>query len=318
MVYTSMATRAARNGHLEFCQQTMARDLGMSRSWVNAGARELEQRGLILVERRFIGRLQRSSRYALLDGIRKTEAKGADSGGLGEDSPPPGGSYPDPVGETTSALLDTVVDHGAEHDGKGCQPTDGALQLADQLRRQRADTSHESQIHIPLSDRCQRADRSSNQDSARSAGIAPDWRPSVDDLAWARARNPLLDTDAFTETFVLTCRAKGYHYADPSAAWCLWIADPKSPLPLLKPAAQTNPSGDSDHVPDQSPDHETVHASDRDRLAWNPGSAGRKTFSPSPTGRSFDLAADNASRAHACLERLLGRRADAPSPGYSA
>jgi hypothetical protein len=57
-------------------------------------------------------------------------------------------------------------------------------------------------------------------ESAREAAepVPADWVPTVDDMAWARSRHPNLDILAFTESFVLSCRAKGYRYADPSAA----------------------------------------------------------------------------------------------------
>ena len=76
---------------------------------------------------------------------------------------------------------------------------------------------------------------------ARSA----DWVPTVDDIAWARSRHPNLDILAFTETFVLSCRAKGYRYADPSAAWRRWLIEPKGKLPQLPAATFPLRSGTS-------------------------------------------------------------------------
>src|SRR5690349_16011780 len=67
-----------------------------------------------------------------------------------------------------------------------------------------------------------------------------DWTPSAADTAWALARHPDLDVLAFTEHFLLTCRAKGYRYADPSAAWRRWLLGPKGRLPLI-----TEPTGET-------------------------------------------------------------------------
>ena len=63
-------------------------------------------------------------------------------------------------------------------------------------------------------------------------------------MAWARSRHPNLDILAFTESFVLSCRAKGYRYADPSAAWRRWLIEPKGKLPQL-PAPTDSRSGTS-------------------------------------------------------------------------
>lgn len=297
MVYTSMATRAARNGHLEVCQLTMARDIGRSRAWVNAGAQELEISGLVRVERRYVGRIQRSSRYVLIDGLRSAGERTADS---------------ESVGETTSVPAGGPEDKGDDPCGTMCKSADGA---ADQqaTRRQPTDTSHESQIHTSLPDGRERADRSMDQDSAANPvdapAIGPDWRPSEDDLAWARDRMPDLDTEAFTQAFVLTCLAKNYHYADPSFGWRLWIADPKKPLPTLRPTPQSK--------------HQTPAFGDssRDRIdiEFQPSADlpkdQRKIFSGGRAGQGpGDLRALNAGRAAACLGRILERRA----PGASA
>ena len=59
------------------------------------------------------------------------------------------------------------------------------------------------------------------------------WVPAAADIAWAKVRHPDLDVLVFTETFVLSCRAKGYRYSDPSAAWRRWLIEPKGRLPLL-------------------------------------------------------------------------------------
>ena len=309
-LYTSMTTLASVRGEVELCQETMARNIGRSRAWVNAAANELERFGLVRVQRVFVDGLQRPSRYVLLDGLRQPSAdlpehpkgKSAKEHCSERDAAASG-----PVGETTSHAVESPADSGDTQTEHRCQS---------------ADTSHESQIHITLSPVRARACLSSDQSSGPNPGIAPDWRPSDADVAWARARHPRLDVEAFTEHFVLACQAKGYRYADPGAGWRLWISDPKSPLPLIQSAAaRSQPaqpitlSGETDHVSGhtRSSDHEF---SGGNSSGWktfrDDGRAGRKTFSGGAGGSAVDLAAVNASRAHAVLERLLGRRTYGP------
>jgi hypothetical protein len=126
--------------------------------------------------------------------------------------------------------------------------------------------------------------------------VPADWVPTVDDMAWARSRHPNLDILAFTETFVLSCQAKGYRYADPSAAWRRWLIEPKGKLPQL-PTPTT---------PVQEPPHET-----RTAKPWNRGTA-----HPSVTSGG-SLADANHRRAAACLDRLMGRRTGDPSAGHA-
>ena len=61
----------------------------------------------------------------------------------------------------------------------------------------------------------------------RSARAVPpaSWVPSAEDVAYAMARRPDLDPLLFGELFVLSCRANGYAYADPSAAYRKWLID---------------------------------------------------------------------------------------------
>jgi hypothetical protein len=136
------------------------------------------------------------------------------------------------------------------------------------------------------------------RESAREAAepVPADWVPTVDDMAWARSRHPNLDILAFTESFVLSCRAKGYRYADPSAAWRRWLIEPKGKLPQL-PAATT---------PAQEPTHETRTANPRNRGSAHPSA---------PVGGS--LADANHQRAAACLDRLMGRRTGDPFAGHA-
>jgi hypothetical protein len=112
--------------------------------------------------------------------------------------------------------------------------------------------------------------------SALPADIPADWVPTAADVAWARSRCPNLDILAFTENFVLACCAKGYRYADASAAWRKWLVEPKGRLPTieLRPGAS--------------------------RLHPHTG-AGQGRGGP-------PLAERNAAIAQACLDRINARR----------
>jgi hypothetical protein len=49
---------------------------------------------------------------------------------------------------------------------------------------------------------------------------------------------------SFTEMFVLSCQARGYRYANISAAWRRWLLEPKGkPLAPTKPTACPTPHG---------------------------------------------------------------------------
>jgi hypothetical protein len=149
-----------------------------------------------------------------------------------------------------------------------------------------ADTSHHDESNTSFSS------------SAREP-VSADWVPTVDDIAWAKSRHPNLDVLAFTESFVLSCRAKGYRYADPSAAWRRWLIEPKGKLPQL-PVATANAA------PAQEPAHETRSAKPRNRGPAHPS-----------VPADGSLSDDNRRRAAACLDRLMGRRAGDPSAGHA-
>ena len=268
-VYAALATYADRAGWIWVRQETIAADLERSRAWVHAAIAELEGQGLILHDRQYIEGRQRASRYRLQDGL-------------------------------TRQAGDTV--------GLVSEEADAAVQPAD--------TSHHDESKDPLppaasesSDRAgQEADASPSEPLPASPCapappecIAPDWVPTAADVAWAKARHPDLDVLAFTETFVLSCRAKGYRYSDPSAAWRRWLVEPKGRLPRLgPPSPRTAPNQDQDHD-DRRPNHR------------------HRGFPRPPSGPSTPgLAERNAERAAACLERILGRRAAAASAGPSA
>ena len=140
MVYTSMTTRARTDGQVEFCQLTMAKDLGMSRAWVNAGAQELERAGLILVYRVF------------LDGLRTPEslyaprwienAEGCQVRPDVMDRQPRGahGDLSEPVGKTTSTHAERSTDYRDEDTASQCHSANGGTDQPVVVRCQPAGT----------------------------------------------------------------------------------------------------------------------------------------------------------------------------------
>jgi biotin operon repressor len=267
-VYAALSTYADRAGWIWVRQETIASDLERSRAWVHAAIAELEGQGLILHDRQYIEGRQRASRYRLRDGLPR-EAR------------------------------ETV--------GTVSEKTDAAVQPADTNHH---DESKDSLWHS-VGESPGEAGQGINGDppepcpaslhaSASPDGIAPDWVPTAADVAWEKARHPNLDVLAFTETFVLSCRAKGYRYSDPSAAWRRWLIEPKGRLPLLRALSPKAASK-------QDTDHDDRRPNDRHRGSSRPSR-------PSSSG----LAERNAERAAACLERILGRRAAAASAGPSA
>jgi hypothetical protein len=182
-------------------------------------------------------------------------------------------------------------------DGLARRRTDNDTELAELSEQadaavKPADTSH----HDESKDSFSGLTRESAPEA--SGPVPADWVPTVDDMAWARSRHPNLDILAFTESFVLSCRAKGYRYADPSAAWRRWLIEPKGKLPQLQTAAAQAPA--------QEPTHETRSANSLNRGSANPSA---------PSGSS--LADTNHRRAAACLDRLMGRRTGDPSSGHA-
>jgi hypothetical protein len=125
------------------------------------------------------------------------------------------------------------------------------------------------------------------------AEVPTDWAPTADDIAWARTRHPNLDVLAFTESFILTCRAKGYRYADLSAAWRQWLLKPKGHLPILRQPETPAEKIHYDRKPHRP--HARPHAR--------------------PVDHGPSLAQRNHAHAVACLERILGRRAGDPPAG---
>ena len=53
--------------------------------------------------------------------------------------------------------------------------------------------------------------------------VPQDWTPPPSDRHWAADRFPGIDVDGHAERFVQQCRAHGYRYRDPAAAWKSWL-----------------------------------------------------------------------------------------------
>jgi Helix-turn-helix domain len=276
--YSALATYADRNGWIWVRQSTLAADLERSRPWVLAALAELESAGLLQHERRFVEGRQRASRYRLLDGITRFPAAN-DQPDLDVDQ-----YLPDQDLAGLAEQVSDVRDSGVS----------------------RPDTNHNEDSSLSLSGAGEReTDR--NQDflgkEEEPAGSVPlDWVPTAADVIWAKGKHPKLNVLVFTERFVLTCRAKGYRYADPSAAWRRWLIEPKGRLPLLpSPPLPRIANQDSRH--DRPANHHTrQHRSSATEFA----SAG-----PS-------LAERNDAHAAATLERIMARRARGATPGHTS
>jgi|tagenome__1003787_1003787.scaffolds.fasta_scaffold20970256_2 hypothetical protein len=308
--YSAIACLVDRNGAAEFCQATLGNNIGKSRAWINAMIRELEQAGLLRVERVFIDGLQRANRYVLTDRLER----GCWNGGA------------ESVGETTDLTPNEAPSFENDRTA-GIADRPGATAVKP------ADTSQDSDSHLSLKYPGVRASGTGNRGEARyHVALTPDWQPDEADLAWALDVCPELDTQAFTERFVLGCLAKGYRYTDYRAGWRKWLAEPKGPLPLRSAIADQFPieSGDAQHDradlrfdsadsfggagPFGRSETGGIHNGLQDRKSFRGGPGReRKTFSIGGNDeRPVDLAAFNAGRARACLERLMGRGAPGP------
>jgi len=268
VVYAALATYADKLGWIWARQSTIAADLERSRTWVLAAVGELEAAGLLQHERQYIEGRQRASRYRLLDGIQRFAAAGDRPN---HDTVQDQDDDPDPVSD--------AIDSGVS----------------------RQDTNHHEDSGFSLSAGGAR-EPSENLGFSEEVptGIVPaDWVPTVADTALATTRHPRLDVLAFTEAFVLSCRAKGYRYADPSAAWRRWLIEPRGRLPLLSsPALSRNA--------DLDPRHDCT--ADAKRQHCHSAAAG---------GPSAGLAERNAAHAAEVLERIMARRAGSAAAGHA-
>jgi hypothetical protein len=273
-VYAALATYADRNGWMWVRQESIAADLERSRAWVHAAIAELEMQGLLRHDRQYLEGRQRASRYRLLDGLSRCAARPA---------------------ETSAEGASPSVSDDCD---SGVQP---------------ADTKHHEGLNDSLSNRVRESGPVKCREGADSGEVPADWVPTSVDVAWAKARLPNLDVQAFTEGFVLSCRAKGYRYADVSAAWRRWLLEPKASLPLLvsqhscRSQDQEDPHGSHPQKPDSA-----AHRQSGRSHPFQPAGGGATGRGPDPK-----LTDHNRERAAACLDRILGRRSASPHAGHT-
>jgi hypothetical protein len=145
----------------------------------------------------------------------------------------------------------------------------------------RHDTIQTNPEQDGLSPGCRERERF--QPDAGSTTVPADWRPSAADLAWASETHPWLDADQLTRQFIAGSASKGYRYQDLSAGWRSWAEN------------QANWRKKDDF---RQPRRDPLPRQPKDRTARS-----------HPADSRADLAAANSAAAHACLERILARRA---------
>jgi Helix-turn-helix domain len=270
-VYAALATYSDRHGWIWCRQSQIAGDLERSRTWVLAAIAELEAAGLLLHERRYVEGRQRASRYRLLDGVKRFAAA---DGWADIDAP-----------------ADGLADQEQESDvnDSAVPPADSNHHEEDSDSLSAAGAREPNRIHeFPR-----------KEDVPQP--VPADWVPTAADVGWAKARHPRLDVMGFTELFVLSCQAKGYCYADPSAGWRRWLIEPKGRLPLLpSPPLPRTDTTTQDQIHDRPsfPHARHCHHS-----------------APRSAADGPSLAESNAAHAAAVLERFLARRAGGAAAG---
>ncbi len=172
-------------------------------------------------------------------------------------------------------------DRAQDHELVLSEEDDSAVQPADTKQHEGFQDSLSARAREPMDQQTQVQE------------VPSDWVPSADDVQWARTRHPALDVLAFTESFILSCQAKGYRYACISSAWRRWLTEPKGKLPLL-------PAGKPD----------TTNPEDRRH------NYGQQYRASSPAAAQAALLADNAAKEDRILERVLGRRTDNHAAGH--
>jgi Helix-turn-helix domain len=269
-VYTVLATYTDRHGWSWVRQDTLAADLGRSRAWVHAAVAELEEQRIISHDRQFIEGRQRASRYRLIDGLARCAADQAAGQGWPDPSREPawhretGEEARVEVSEKTDAAVEPA-DTGHQDDNqikdslsdvRGKDFSDnrdfqqtGEPEVGDTGRNPdpgnricaaSAPEAHRRTVEAGQAWRAGRDKHGGSEFPDAAAGNAQppiilpeDWRPNEADTAWAVARVPGLDVESFTENFILSCRAKGYRYANIHAAWRRWLTEPKGSLPMI-------------------------------------------------------------------------------------
>lgn len=105
-------------------------------------------------------------------------------------------------------IVGNTVGEGAGVDSRADSPTDSPCSAA----------SHEQPEPEQNPDTLHR-----RADEGIAEQVPQDWSPASDDRQWAVGRFPGVDVDAHAERFVQQCRAHGYRYRDPAAAWRSWL-----------------------------------------------------------------------------------------------
>lgn len=320
-VYSALTTYADRDGYACVSHDRLASELSRSRSWVCGAFSELANAGVVEISHRFAAGRQLPSTYRIRDGqtgktSRRTSpdsgrtnggetgskpdgGEPSDGGVSGGDPGPNAGIAPADTNQDKDFYISLSVGHGRENSFD---------KLMGQGREARADHAPDPESG-PGGDSSRQVDplpaSGSSRPTSGSDGMVPaDWQPTPDDIAWARGRVPGLDTERFTESFVLSCRAKGYRYTDVSSAWRRWLAEPKGRLPLLNQSSQDiRRDRTSDHAPDST----------SDSIGRQPGSGQRRAAS-SADARA-ELNRRNDAKAADCMERILARRAGAGCAG---
>lgn len=133
----------------------------------------------------------------------------------------------------------------APQESSTCQHDDSASQGENSPCHQ-SDSITESRINKLVSP------GAPTDENRTSVAVVPpeDWQPTDSDLIWAMVRYPTIDPQAVTERFVLRCRAKGYRYADLSAAWRSWLMQDESAPPHsgASRAGGSRPSASAAHT----------------------------------------------------------------------
>ncbi|PWC87274.1 hypothetical protein TSH100_10830 [Azospirillum sp. TSH100] len=189
-VLAALSTYADEAGVCWPSQATLAEKLKRSRPTVNRILGRLEALGLVGIEHRRSangGRLSCRYRLVLLADDRVADRAGE---GAGMDNP-------------ADSAMDSPCS-AASHE----QPE--SEQIPDTLHRR---------AHDGIADQ-----GSANRKIVGAAEQVPqDWLPAPADRHWAAGRFPAVDVDAHAERFVQQCRAHGYRYRDPAAAWRSWL-----------------------------------------------------------------------------------------------
>jgi hypothetical protein len=238
-------------------QSRIASILKRSRTWANGIIARLSGAGLIEADRRHLSRGgETSCRYRI---ISAEQESGASPGDASRRTPESGKTRLDGSVASRADFPQSAADNPCRTPGTPCQSAD-------------TNTTHTNPREETLSAARERGKENERGFIDGDAGppnpqtIPENWVPSPEDAAWALARHPGLDVLRYTERFILTCRAKGYRYADPAAAWRRWLIEPKGQLPKIHmPSSSTKKEPNHVRHDEYSPRHSVAAARDSQR-----------------------------------------------------